>query len=284
MVENAVFHHISTAKMVKFATGPVSLSWLLYSTVSLLLLLGLFYGSQKSSRDLLAVILETDPPSNLAPITLHFASVLGPRWKVVIYTLERNWVVPQSAPFRRALDAGNIQIRYLPRNTDFSDGHKVSEFLTRPWLWEQLQDAAHVLMFQLDSIICANSEKTVDDFLHFDFVGAPIVPERGRGYNGGLSLRNPRLFLDIAREEVMQGEGILQWEDQWFYHMAEKRVENGVRLATPDEAKLFSVETLYYDKPLGYHQAPRWQASNIAAIMEWCPEVGMAGEKRTPPS
>lgn len=271
--------------MVKFAPFPVSLSWVLYSAVSILLLFGLLFGNQRSTKDLLAVIIETDPPHNLAPVTLHFAGILGPRWKIVLYTLERNWIVPQSAPFRRAMDSGNIEIRYLPRNTDLSDGHKVSDFLTRPWLWEQLQDAAHVLMFQLDSILCANSEKTVDDFLHYDFVGAPIVPDRGRGYNGGLSLRNPRLFLDIAREEVLSArDGILQWEDQWFYHHASARVDKGVRLATSEEAKEFSVETLYYEKPLGYHQAPRWQAENIAAIMEWCPEVGMAGSKRTPPS
>jgi Protein of unknown function (DUF5672) len=235
----------------------------------------------KSSNELIAVLLETHPPTNLPPIALHFLSVLGPRWKIHIYTLEHNWVIPVSVPFQRALNLGHIKINYLPPDTDLSDGHKVSEFLTTPWLWEQLQHARHTLMFQLDSIICANSEQKVEDFLHFDFVGAPIRPGLGRGYNGGLSLRNPRLFLEIAREEVLDGNGN-GWEDQWFYAMAERRLDKGVRLATIEEAQRFASETMPSERPLGYHQVLRWLPDQADVVMDWCPEIGMAGKKRTP--
>lgn len=264
--------------MSKFPQRAPSLSWLLYSTICAFVVVLFLFGHRKSSSELIAVVIETHPPSNLSPVTLHFATVLGPTWKVVVYTLEQNWVMPPSPPFRRAVKSGNIEIRFLPPNTDLSDGHAVSRFLAETWLWEQLQDAAHVLMFQLDSIICANSAKPIEDFLHYDFIGAPIDPGRGRGYNGGLSLRNPRLFLDITREETLNG-----WEDQWFYAMAEARVDKGVNLPSIEQAKEFAVETIYYEKPLGYHQAYRWQPDNMDAIREWCPEVGMAGEKRTPP-
>lgn len=224
-----------------------------------------------------AVVIETNPPYNLVPVTLHFAHVLGPKWTVLIYTMEQNWVMPTSLMFQRAVQAKEIEIRFLPPESDFSDGWKFSAFLASPWLWERLLDAAHVLMFQLDSILCSNSEVQIEDFLEYDFIGAPISEQFGRGYNGGLSLRNPRLFLNITREEQLN-----TWEDQFFYAHAEARVKDGVNLPSAEVAQTFAVETIFYEKPLGYHQATRWQPDRMDEIRAWCPEIGMAGEKRTP--
>lgn len=210
-------------------------------------------------------------------MTLHFANVLGPKWTVVIYTMEQNWVMPSSLMFQRAVEHKEIEIRFLPDDSDFSDGWKFSAFLATPWLWERLQDAAHVLMFQLDSILCTKSEHTIDEFLEYDFIGAPIAQQFGRGYNGGLSLRNPRLFLNITREEQLNN-----WEDQFFFAAAEARVKDGVNLPSVEVAQKFAVESIYYEKPLGYHQATRWQPEKMDEIRAWCPEIGMAGEKRTP--
>lgn len=52
----------------------------------------------------------------------------------------------------------------------------------------------------------------MEDFLEYDFVGAPIeVPKHGNnghgeGYNGGFSLRNRSMVLDIMRESSWQKE------------------------------------------------------------------------------
>lgn len=235
---------------------------------------------KRPPRELLAVVIETNPPPNLFPIALHFATVLGPAWKIVIYTLEENWVVPNSRPFLRALESNTVEIRFLPPGTILSDGNYVSDFMGKPWFWEQLQDAAHVLLFQLDSMICTNSERRVEDFLQYDFIGAPIDPEFGHGYNGGLSLRNPRVFLNLTREGPVDYPNYM--EDQWFYKVLEGKVKDGIRLASPEVAETFAVETRFYDRPLGYHQPERYQAEHMDAILQWCPEVAMAGQKRTP--
>lgn len=41
----------------------------------------------------------------------------------------------------------------------------------------------------------------MEDFLQYDFIGAPIDPKLGfgEGFNGGLSLRNRSMMLDIVR-------------------------------------------------------------------------------------
>lgn len=228
--------------------------------------------SLPSNARRLAVIIETNITSSLIPIMLHFANVLGPTWTVVLFTLEENWVIPSSALFLRAAAERRVETRFLPPGTDLSSSPSVSLFLTKPWLWEQVEWVDRILLFQLDSIICSSAAVTVDDFARYDFIGAPIDPQYGEGYNGGLSLRNPRLFLQITKEADFETSPF-DYEDSWFYAQAKARA--GVLLPTEDVAKTFSVETIYTEKPLGYHQPSRWQAHKMVEIEEWCPEVKM---------
>jgi hypothetical protein len=72
-----------------------------------------------------------------------------------------------------------------------------------------------VLIFQSDSILCANAPKSVDDFLEWDFVGAPIVPVLGAGYNGGLSLRKVSSTMRVVEMFDWKEDPI--FEDQWYY-------------------------------------------------------------------
>ncbi|KAJ4417063.1 hypothetical protein N0V82_006417 [Gnomoniopsis sp. IMI 355080] len=254
--------------------------------------------------------METDPSKipNLVPLMLHFAQLLGPKWPVVLVTLRPNWIEPPSPAFRRLMREQRIKIFFLPDETTFPSHQSVSIFLTQPWFWEQFASADRVLLFQADSVICANSEAAIEDFAHWDLVGAPIASQYGVGYNGGLSLRNPRAMLEVINdpavrsfEEVLEehnaeiarvkaeegdeaGEAanrlVPSWqkfEDQWFYwQLKEKSEEKGYQLPDTTAAKAFAVETVWHDRPLGYHQPFRWLSSwQKAKAVEWCPELAM---------
>ncbi|KAK8042454.1 hypothetical protein PG994_012937 [Apiospora phragmitis] len=225
------------------------------------------------------MIIESDVSAspNLIPTMLHFASVLGPAWSLVLFTLEEHWKMPYSPAFVRAVQRGQIEIRFLPPATELTRSHHVSDFLTRPWIWEHIESAHRVLVFQLDSIICSNSLYTIEAFFEYDFIGAPIDPQYGAGYNGGLSLRNPKLFVAIAKESDFRQSADHEFEDQWFYTEAVKR---GAVLPTQLVAREFSVETIYHDRPLGYHQPQRWQRDKMKEVMDWCLEVGMLVGRR----
>ncbi|KAH6681462.1 hypothetical protein B0J14DRAFT_215716 [Halenospora varia] len=252
------------------------------------------FSADKITVKNVAVIIEDRPLSNLAPLLLHFSSVLGPNWPIILYAPE-NQSLNQSIPFRRALDEGRIEVRVLEVDMRFENHAAVSEFLTLPWFWEQLAPAGHVLLFQADSILCANSDIRIDDFLQYDFVGAPIdVPVEGNaghgeGYNGGLSLRNRSMILDIVNKFNWQGEKeegkitqdpcvtkapCLKFEDQWFYHKMKEMP--GAVLPSKEVAATFAVETIWYDTPLGYHQVERWNSDRMDKVAQWCPEYRMA--------
>ncbi|KAH0421951.1 hypothetical protein CcaCcLH18_13113 [Colletotrichum camelliae] len=220
-----------------------------------------------------AVIIETDITQvpNLVPIILHFATVLGPAWPIVLMTLEANWSPPDSPAFKRLMDTNQIRVKFLPSDTSLSEHHSVSVFLTSPWIWEHLYPFHRVLLFQADSIICSKSPMKIENFLEWDFIGAPIAPQFGHGYNGGFSLRNPKMMFNITSDPDVN-LGSAEFEDQWFD--ANVRERSG-KMPTPEQAMKFAVETMYYETPLGYHQPQRWQQGNIDKIAEWCPEIGL---------
>lgn len=250
---------------------------------------------------------------NLVPVVLHFANHLGPAFgPIVILTLRSTWVEPSSPVFKRYMAEQRIRIHFLPEETTFPDHASVSVFLTKPWFWEHFSSADRVLLFQADSILCTKSSTHVDDFLEYDLVGAPIAPRFGVGYNGGLSLRNPKLMLEItsdpdlntferdlrayeakqeeikanpdpvnggqekADEEAKKTPSWEKFEDQWFFHVLETHRSETAKLAPVEVAKTFSVETVWYDTPLGYHQPFRWLSDGQKKkVLEYCPEAAL---------
>jgi hypothetical protein len=240
-----------------------------------------------------AVIIETRPLDSLVPLILHFSAVLGPEWPIVFFTEPSLPPAFKSAPFVRLINAGLIHIVPLPDHIKFVNSVAVSSFLTNSWIWEQLAPADHVLLFQSDSIICGNSEHRVDDFIKYDFIGAPIVMAWGEGFNGGLSLRNRNMMLSIIAQSNFTAEleynlkqqsldenasaDLVVVEDQWYYKKMIKLPTRGdggpgARLPSAEIAATFVVQSMWTEHPLGYHQVTTWQGDNLTKIDKWCPE------------
>jgi hypothetical protein len=127
------------------------------------------------SSQKVAAIVENRPLENLIPIILHFSSVLGPEWPMHIFTSQANkGLFSESGPFQREVAAGRFHVRSLPEEEKLNSHASVSAFFTKDWFWEQLAPAEHILLFQADSILCSKSPQKVEDFLQYDFVGAPV--------------------------------------------------------------------------------------------------------------
>ncbi|KAG9246132.1 hypothetical protein BJ878DRAFT_533440 [Calycina marina] len=253
-----------------------------------------------------AVIIETRFRSNLIPLILHFKTVLGPSWPVLIYTsAESASRFAASASLNRYLHAGSIEIRILPPDVLFTNSDSVNAFMTQKWLWESLTPAEHILVFQSDSMICGNAARSVDDYFDFDLVGAPIATGLGQGYNGGLSLRKRSTImrilnannwqeaqLELSKESQVENgasqveKNVNRFEDQWYYQrmielQAQEKAdgvqlddEGAINLPSMEIARTFSVETIDYPHPLGVHQVHRWlkKEQHTVSLDEWCPE------------
>jgi Protein of unknown function (DUF5672) len=249
-----------------------------------------------------AVILETRPLSHLLPLILHFSSILGPEWPIFVFTPPSVVnMLQKSAAFNRSIENGRVEIRGLPMGVavdyPFHDPLKKAKFLTGPWFWESLMPAEHVLLFGADSMICSKSELSIDDFLKYDFIGAPIsgkgpdsVVEGIRGVSGGLSLRNRNAMVNVAWKTswaksasiYRDSTGVIRkpFEYEWFWDlMTTKPIEVKDRewatLPTEDVASLFAVGDIWADEPFGYDRALEKHEARKVDIMKWCPEYGI---------
>jgi hypothetical protein len=265
-------------------------SWDLYKEVSFL------HQTQEPNQvptNKVAVILETRALEKLVPLILHFSSVLGPEWPIHIFTSPLNAMAFQLSPsFNRLLNSGGIQVQELPAGVPadypFQEPYFRSVFMTQSWLWEQLAPAEHVFMFTSDSMICAKAERTLDDFLEYDFIGAPMGKKLGAemGVSGGLSLRNRKRMLEIVQnsnwgdekkgERENDGRVKDSREDVWFWKKLKMfpLLEDPARKANLPDAEIarrFAVGPVWEDEPFGY-ELVHVHEERMDDVLRWCPE------------
>jgi hypothetical protein len=140
-------------------------------------------------------------------------------------------------------------------------------------------------------MLCSQSLRTVDGFLQYDFIGAPLgLNDSGKmlGVSGGLSLRNRKAMLDVTSKADWTAErdtsGTVQpfWEDSWFWDKLKKfgkgPVDGSERAVLPnlEVARGFAVGALWGEKPMGYDGALKEYESKKWEMFEWCPEYGMS--------
>lgn len=229
-----------------------------------------------------ATIIENRPLANLVPLILAFSAVLGPTWPIRIFHSPHNTRLFTGSPFiTRLIESNQLSLGLLPPGLEFTSHEPVSAFFTTPWIWENLAPAKHVLIFQADSMLCANSHRTADDFLEYDFIGAPIKIDGGYNYNGGLSIRNREKMLEVLQNWTRPAEG--QFEDQWYAERLRElppkaNGEPAAKLPSLEVASQFSIESIWHEKPFGVHQVTRWQPEKLDEVYTWCPEYKLAVE------
>ncbi len=151
--------------------------------------------------------------------------------------------------------------------------------LTSKTFWNTIQ-SERVLIFQTDAITCSQSPFNIENFVEYDFVGAPIaryirilisimflgkgyVTRHTRFYNGGLSYRTKSKMLAVIEEYPWDQ---LVPEDIWFCTFLPR-----VGGVLPDikQARKFSFESEKLDYiPWGIHK-PRKEYTQLNKV---CPE------------
>lgn len=104
------------------------------------------------------------------------------------------------------------------------------------------------VVFQTDTMICKESGVQLDEFVKYDYVGAPMPHIDGLVGNGGLSLRRKSKMLEIIEKCKYNGRD----PEDYYYANACKEVE----LAKPDRetASRFSNEGEYSETSFGVHK------------------------------
>lgn len=193
--------------------------------------ISLQYAHSPYNHSKVALLIENRPNPILAPMMLHFMSVVPPDWRFrFMGSVESVEHINQSVAIREHVAMGKLDLTYIPSNMSTAGQEMISRFLTNLWLYETvLQPAEWLLVFQTDSMLCANSRHNINDFLEYDWIGAPWNPGGRWGGNGGLSIRRVSAMIDVLREQVRVDGS--EPEDVWLAerlaHRPGSKVANG---------------------------------------------------------
>ncbi len=224
-----------------------------------------------------ALIIETRPQPVLPAVLSQFVNNLPPAWVVrMVGTPEAFSIVMLSASLARHIKSGKLVLTELPESYLVHDSEALSTTLTNLTFYSEfVKPAEWLLMFQTDSMICAASEQTVDQWVDkgYTWVGAPWNLDTGGG-NGGLSLRHVPSIIQVLKNGTRPANASI-WEDRWLCDQLPNK-------APPSIAQAFSVESVYYERPLGYHLRGSGKLKDLTIwgnstrkrhILRYCPEV-----------
>lgn len=203
------------------------------------------FRSIPAESDYFAVIIEPRPHPHLEYVLRNVMHFLGDGWGLFVVAgsgnreFVTNMLSGWSTVWVRFLEAENLtreEFRALRKSVPYWRGLKGKK----------------LLCFEVDALLCRPG---IDKFTQFDYIGAPwskelTVSDVVRVGNGGLSLRSKQAMIDMCQRGKTR---TIPSEDSFFsLHLHLHKDE--YRLPTVEEAMQFSVETLYYPTPLGFHK------------------------------
>ena len=83
-------------------------------------------------------------------------------------------MVNRSLAIQHHQNDGKIQLKLAPQNASYPGREQRNRLLTDAAFYKEYLPAAEWLfMYHADSILCANAENDLNDWLKYDWVGAP---------------------------------------------------------------------------------------------------------------
>lgn len=229
----------------------------------------------------LAFMVETRQLPHLPAQFIHMASIIPPEWNLLFMGSPESIQFMLARPAIKNLEtSGRLRFMEIPPEYSVNSRENISRMFTDPRLYDTiLAPAEHLLVFQPDAILCTNSDQSLNDYLEWDWVGAPWGKTIQFGGNGGLSLRRVSRILKAIEKAGRRPHNDGALEDLWLVNKMHEL--DGWHMPNADISKHFSVESVWDDRPLGYHIGwlgvhheqiwdEKWQVDHI---MEYCPEV-----------
>ena len=210
------------------------------------------------------VIIEPRQHEHLIPVIKNFMCLLQHTgWGLIVYHGPDNERFVKDGLKDVFPDECVHYVRLIKKN--LTNG-EYSAMVANPLFWETMWkcfNCEHALIFQTDTLLLKGGD-AVDSFLKYDYVGAPwanggmcaMMPPNKRHVqltvgNGGLSLRNVRAMMAIARRHPYKSGNDMP-EDIYFAHWL-KVYESDFRVPNADEASAFAMEHVYNPNAAGMH-------------------------------
>lgn len=122
-----------------------------------------------------ALLIEARPLPHLVPQILHMISVVPPDWRFMFIGSEMSVIsLGRSYALKHQQVIGKLDLMVLPEPWEIDSKESVYRLLTDKRFYDEfLPDVEWILKYEADSILCANSESSLNDWLHWSWAGAP---------------------------------------------------------------------------------------------------------------
>jgi len=220
-------------------------------------------------------------------MVLNILGNLPNKWRLQIFytgTGQSQVGIDINNGFKRLIQEGKIVLTLIPP-TLLARKKKKVQLMTDRWMWENML-ADKVFFFGGNSVICSNSPKTLDDYIDFDYIGAPWGNFKGEGGGNGVSLRSRHAMLaaiDYEHAKIQQNPDFdLKFgdEDIFFIKRLKEMQSKGLKsykIATKNETFMFGATG-----NLGNEYAlvasgtlPGMYYKQRETFLQYCPELKM---------
>lgn len=99
------------------------------------------------------------------------------------------------------IESGRLVLTLIPKAVYGKAPRKVL-LLSHRWIWENM--LAEKIFLILGGVVCSNSQFSLKNFLHFDYIGAPI-DKHSFGGDGDFSIRSRSLMLKAFDHNAVNG-------------------------------------------------------------------------------
>ena len=218
--------------------------------------------NQYYAKEYTAIIIEPREHRALYFVLHNFLENLPKNWSIILFHGNQNVVYVNNIIDTQLLEYKQ-RIRLVNLNVNNLTGYEYSNILKQPYIYDYIP-SDRFLIFQTDTLILKENQHLINDFLEYDYVGAPWKMDNHVG-NGGLSLRRKSKMLEIIKQNSKQStieiHGHVFHRDEIHEDIFFSYCKNG-NVYKPDfeTAKRFAIETVYNDQSFGVHKP--WQFLN----------------------
>ncbi|AYV86764.1 MAG: hypothetical protein Sylvanvirus8_20 [Sylvanvirus sp.] len=207
--------------------------------------------------DKACVIIEPRAHSCLELVVKNVMYFVGSEWSLYIFHSKQN-----EEFVKNMLGPTQMPHVHLIRLTQTNFTLRDYNLLLTSEFWWNWIEAEHVLIFQTDSYM---RRPGIQEFIDkkYAFIGAPWdtsfagrwCPDILRqGGNGGFSLRLKSKMLQVIRQFPYQTNGLYETSHNEDIYYNRCLHSLGASLPSIEHSKQFSVESLYYENPVGVHK------------------------------
>ncbi|EEY16490.1 conserved hypothetical protein [Verticillium alfalfae VaMs.102] len=228
-----------------------------------------------------ALMIEPRVIPHLVPQILHMSAVAPPDWRFLFIGSNESVVsVARSFAIKNQQVVGKLDLMVLPEPWQIDTKEHVYRLLTDMRFYDEfLPGIEWILKYEHDSILCSNSNSSLNEWLHWSWAGASrTVDDRFSG-NGGLSLRRVSAIRRVLK--IQERYNDTDPEDEWFGRRM--WILPNAKVAAKDDGVL-AVEDVYKENPMGFHvrdggqflTSDVWKnATQRQNIFNYCPELSL---------